>query len=372
MSDSMKILKILEVIEMDLEKQRYINKIELCKPMKNEVHLEEIVQFIDSFLVKLNVDFLRRLMISSSKFETPWRDEKFVNSLGYVFNKEAECAPAINKIFREGTALPLFVVKKMLGLSPFTWKDIEKYLISIRAGRRHGELGINFPILIDHQLGSIVGHILGDGSIDARYSQVFFTNQNEELAEEFYNNVKSIFGIEGRIWIQDSTYGNSKWIKRVASIKEVTEGTQIGLFYPSSLGIILHAILGKFADGRNKKITRQILGSNLEFKKGLIRAFFDDEGSIRSEDHLAKLHQDNEQLLKQIKQMISEFGIETNPLRDYYKKNKIRYALSISGYKNYYKFYHFIGCTSSKKRKEFELLIDKVKNSKHFKKKFSL
>ena len=70
--------------------------------------------------------------------------------------------------------------------------------------------------------------------------------------------------------------------------------------------------------------------------------------------------------------LLKSLGIEPQKVRSYKKKNKLRYYFNITGFREYYRFYHSIGCTSSKKKKEFELLINKVKNSKQFKKKYAL
>ena len=44
------------------------------------------------------------------------------------------------------------------------------------------------------------------------------------------------------------------------------------------------------------------LESNDDFKKGLIRSFSDDEGSVNSNSHTVRLHQDNKELLEGIKE----------------------------------------------------------------------
>lgn len=341
--------------------------------LNRDVRLQDLVPFIGNFLVKLKIDFLRRLITKASKSTKPWCNKKFVESIGYTFNEEWGFSPGMEKTFRKGTALPISTLQKIIELSKFKWDEVENNVISLRAGRNRGEVSIKFPIRINRSLGLITGHIIGDGSIDKRYSQVFYTNQNKELAHEFYLNMQEIFGVDGRIWSQRADfYNGSKWIKRVNAIDDIPDKMQIGLFYPSIVGKILHVILGKFAAGKRKYITKQILDSVEEFKIGLIASFFDDEGSVQADHHLVRFYQNSKKILDQIRLMLKEIKIGSNPIRHYYKTGKKRHYFSITGYKNYYLFYKLVGCTSSNKRREFETLIGKVRNSKRFKSKFAI
>lgn len=186
--------------------------------------------------------------------------------------------------------------------------------------------------------------------------------------------MKLIFGIGPRIWVQKkrSFEERSEWLMKVKILKEVPKGHSVGLFYPKICTDILYTICGKFAEGKTKKITKEIKGFDKEFKKGLIRAFFDDECSINSKNHTLRLHQDRKDILEDIKQILKDFDIDSNVIKSYNKRGKLRYYFNINGFKNYYRFFKIIGCTAPKKKREFRLLINKVKNSKRFKKKYSL
>jgi len=161
-------------------------------------------------------------------------------------------------------------------------------------------------------------------------------------------------------------------MKRVSDLNYVPDGHNVGLFYPKICSDILYAICGTFAEGKSKKITPEIWNFNLEFKKGLIRAFFDDEGSVRSDNHTLRFHQDNRELLEQIRILIVELGVKPHSIKVYIKRNKQRHYFNINGFREYALFSQIIGCTSSSKKEELDLLINKVKNSKYFKKKFAL
>ena len=130
------------------------------KLTKNEVYLEDLVPYLDNFLVKLNHDFLKQLMLNSSNSQKPWRNKEFVEYIGYTYNQKIGASSALSAVFREGRSLHLSVIKKMINISTFNWKDTQNNLISIRAGRNRQGLKINFPIYIDQKLGQIIGHIL--------------------------------------------------------------------------------------------------------------------------------------------------------------------------------------------------------------------
>src|SRR3989338_5321669 len=269
--------------------------------------------------------------------------------------------------------IPMSKLLKTLELSNYIWRDIEQNLISIKAGINHGEVKPKFPVMIDHKLGSIVGYILGDGSIDKKYSQVFFSNSNIELLIEFSTFMNKIFGVNPRIWVQkEANFDNTEWLGRVNDFNNIPNGHNVGLFYPKICGQMLHSICGKFAHGKTKKITSEIKNFDTDFKKGLIRAFFDSEGSVRSDCRTMRFYQDNRELLEEIRLMLEELGITSHEIRYYVKRSKLRHYFNITGFKHYYNYYHIIGCTSSRKAKEFELLITQVQNSKYFKKKFAL
>lgn len=370
----MKILKILEVFEMKLEKQKYINKFKLPKQMEREVYLEDLVPFLQKTHVKLDLCFLNKLLQNASKSNKPYRNQEFAKKIGCPVNKNKKSAMTIYGWITGYRTVPFSKLTKIVDLSDYNWGDIETNLISIKAGIRSGEILPISPIKIDEKIGSIIGHILGDGSIDKRFHSLFYSNSNIELLNEFSKNMEELFGIAPRVWVQQkSTFeGKTKWLKKIKNLNKIPKGHSVGLFYTKICSDILYALFGRFAEGKNKKITHQIINLNRDFKKGLIRAFFDDEGSIRADSHMVRFHQDNKELLEKIRLLLKDLGIKPHEIKSYIKRNKSRYYFNICGFKEYYRFYHLIGCTSSKKKKEFELLINKVRDSKYFKKKYAL
>jgi hypothetical protein len=337
----------------------------------NEIYLSDLTNCLKNTYVRLDLDFLAKLLKNASKCESPAINKEFIAKIGGKFNKNARAYNAIYFWINGRTTIPFNKLIQIVEMSDYSLENTEKHIISIKCGRKKGEIYPKFPIIISRGLGSIVGHILGDGSTDKRFNAIFYSNSNVELLQEFRRYMRDIFGIEPRIWVQEKPqFGKTKWMKRLSQLRNIPNGHNVGLFYPRICGITLHEIFGKFAYGKNKCITEQIKNSNRKFKIGLLRAFFDDEGSVRCDSHTARLHQDNKEILEDIRSMLKEFGITSHEIKSYLKRNKIRHYFNINGFKEYHLFYNSIGCTSSKKKEQFELLINKVKNSRFFRKKY--
>lgn len=342
--------------------------------MKNQFGLEDLSLQLSKAHVKLNLSFLNKLLESASNSDFPHRDKIFSRKIDCPMNKNKKSAMTIYGWMSGYRTILMLKLIKIVNLSKYSWADVEKNLISIKAGIRRGEIKPNFPIVIGEKIGTVVGPILGDGSVDKRFHSVFFSNSDLELLKEFSKNMEYIFGIKPRIWVQRKKkfHEKSEWMIRVDNLKKVPQNHCVGLFFPKICCDILYILFGKFAEGKNKKITDEIKKSNKKFKLGLLRSFFDDEGSINSLNYMIRIHQDDKIILENMKTFLEEFGIKSQMIRSYNKMEKDRFYFNITGFKEYYWFYNKIGCTSKRKQKEFKLLINKVQNSRYFKKKYAL
>lgn len=342
--------------------------------MEEQISLRDLAPYLSETHIKLDLFFLNKLLKDSSKSDSPHRDKEFAKRIGCPINKTKDSAMTIYGWMKGYRTISLSKLIRILEHSSFSWEDVEKNLIFIKAGIRNGEISPRFPIKIDNKLGSIVGHILGDGSIEKRFHAVFYSNSNLDLIKEFSMFMEELFGIKPRIWVQKRKLFNEKseWLMKVKSFDEIPEKHPVCLFYPKICCDILYTICGKFAEGKNKNITKEIKELNLSFKKGLLKAFFDDEGSINAKSYTMRLHQDRKDILEDLRIILNEFKINSNIIRSYSKLNKLRYYFNITGFREYFNFYNRIGCTSKNKQYEFELLINKVKDSKYLKKKYSL
>jgi hypothetical protein len=316
--------------------------------------------------LKLKTDFCKKLFKSITKKYPPY-DEDLARYLGIKIYKNRKLNENIQRWFLTGV-VPLLIIRKILHKSSLSWKDVEKNLegMKLRGGINEIYVKPVFPILLNEDLACIVGHILGDGSIDKRLSQPFYSNKDKKLLNEFQLSMKNIFGVKPRIWIQrgNNFKKRSKWIKRVNSIEEIPTGLQGGLFYPKIIGLLLYGIFGQFAKGSSKQVPKIVFGLSKEFKARLIRAFYDDESTVCTESRHIRVFQDNKKVLKDIQKLLIEFDIPTSKIKWYIKGKKRRYYFDINGYFIFLKFKKEIGFSSRNKSNDLNKLIRKLESSK--------
>lgn len=332
-----------------------------------EVRLEDIAKHPNKIYVKLGAKFLTDILKKASKSGKPHRNLDFCKKLGVKINNKAWSSLTVSHWIKFNRAIPLSKLYVIQSLSNTSWNNIESNLISLRAGFAGKEVFIKFPIMIEKELGSIAGHILGDGSIDKRYKQVFFSNSNKELLNEFYYYMKNIFGIRPRIWMQRKTIAfkeKTRWERRLSSIEELKGSKNCGLFYPTICGLMLNMIFDNFSIGKEKRITSKIKIAPEEFKAGLIRAFCDDEGTVGSKS--IRIHQDRKDILLNISRFLRGFYIYPGTIKEYMRKSKTRCYVDIHRKSNLIKFRDNIGFTSTKKMQRLRdiCVIKNYKNSK--------
>ena len=323
-----------------------------------KVSLSELIPSIRDCFILVKEPFLKKVLFSVSKEKKAYRDQQFVETAGYRFNHRTGCSPGLYAVFKGEKSIRAKNLEKILKLSEYEWGDVEKNLVYLKAGRRRGWIKPTFPMSVDERLGSIIGHILGDGSIDRKYSQVFFSNTNKDLLYDFQQNMLMVFGVQPRVWVQKKRKfeEKSKWILRVSDIGKAPKNHPVGLFYPSICGKVLMTIFGEFAKGKHKEITQEILEADIGFKKKLIKAFFDDEGNVFAPSYTLRFYQDDKQLLSKLQMLLREVNITSNPIRHYFKREKRRHYFSITKKENHKRFFENISCNSQKKRAQLSFL----------------
>lgn len=331
---------------------------------KEEFGLKDLVKDFGYFHVKIDKKFLKDLLIKASKNSKPHYNKEFIMQLGMNFTKGKECCLTIYGWTTYEKTIPLEKLAKIVEMTKTDWKEVESKIKFIRCGQRGGEINPIFPIKIEKRLGSIIGHILGDGSIDQRFQQMSFSNSDKDLLKEFADNMISIFGVEPRIWMQKQPYfGNTSWDKKLTNIDELLEGRNCSLFYPRTCSLILNNIFNNFAIGKKKNLTKEILEANKQFKAGLIKAFYDDEGSVDKISYI-RVFQDRKDMLELFRKLLEEFKISSTKVFTYIKGNKERYYFNIHRKTNFIKFQREIGFTSPKKASKLDYLVT-IRNQKN-------
>ena len=319
----------------------------------DEIHLRDLQMVLANTHIVLKQEFLKQLLVNAAKSDFPHKKISFIEKIGCTYNPSSRTSTTIVGWINGYRTIPFKRLQIIISMSDFTWEDVESNVISIKAGIRKGEIMPIFPIKVKEKLGAIVGYILGDGTLDKKYSQIAFYNSNLVLLKHFSNSMKNIFGIEPRIWVQKKKKKLSEksiWVGRVKSLEVVSNSANIALFYPRVCGLILKGIFGDFAVGKTKKITSQIKEANLSFQRGFIRAFFDSEGSAYNYRSMIRVYQDNKIMLQEIRGLLSNFDIKTNNVRTYVQRNKERSMFDITNTKNFMKFHKEIGFLSPKKK----------------------
>jgi len=317
--------------------------------------------------VKLNKEFVRELLGSLSNGSAPRTCVRLADLLGVTYNHKFNRSPVISNWLDGKRAIPIKKLKRVIELSEYSWENISANIITIKGPRRNVGLKPKFPIRIDRKLGSIAGHILGDGSIDNVQRHISFSNTNKQLLEEFRCYMKDLFGIEPRIWAQKKTgFDKTEWLSRCESISDIPDGHNGSLFYPTIISEILYVILGEFAKGKFKKVPGLSFNAPDDYKIGLIRAFFDDEASVAVSSYSIRVFQDCRDMLEDIIRLLRSIGIEPNTVCYYVKRGKNRFHFDITSYENLKRFRDVVGFTSANKLEKLEMLVERIGNSNSF------
>lgn len=323
-----------------------------------KIGLCDLLQILKGAHFKLDISFIKKLLMDASNSSEPHKNLDFVRFLGCKINKKLSLSLGIYQWMNGRRTIKGDKLISIMSKSSFSWKDVESHIIYIKAGIHKGEVNPRFPIYIDEKMGSIIGHILGDGSI-AKNMQPFYSNSNILLLKEFYNHIYSIFGVGGRIWVSKNNKfeEKSEWDKRVYNFYDIPKGRCVGIFYPRIIGLILNHVFDNFAVGKSKSITPPIINSTKKFKSGFIRAFYDDESSVYPESYTIRVFQDNKKVLSCLQNMLTEFNINPNDIRQYIKYNKKRHYFNITRKDNHMRFYNQIGYTSPIKREKLKKML---------------
>ncbi|MBT4192037.1 MAG: hypothetical protein HOE11_01900 [Candidatus Diapherotrites archaeon] len=331
--------------------------------MKRIFHINDFCKDHGYFHVTLKRGFLKELLIKTAHDTIPHQNVKLITYLKMKPTKNQKACLTIYGWTSGKRSIPLEKLNKIISLSNYSWQKLEKQIISIKAKTGKGTITPHFPIKLDEKIGSIIGHILGDGSIDKKYFQLSFSNSNQDLLNEFKTNMQDIFGISPRIWMQKKpNYNNTEWDKRLKNINDLKAGRNCSLFYPTICGLILNAMFNNFAIGKNKRIQKDIFDTPKKFKIGLIRAFYDDEGSVYKSSRQIRLFQDNQKILETFRKLLEELDITTSEVHTYLKHNKKRHYFNIYRKTNFIKFQKQISFTSKRKA---QLLNDLITTKNH-------
>jgi len=148
-------------------------------------------------------------------------------------------------------------------------------------------------------LATIIGHTLGDGGI-TKQKFLRYSNTEEFLIDEFRYATEQVFNAN-----PTSYYRESSGIIR--------------LTYPRLFSRVLLCLFGKFSLGKDsKKITPQIESMPMELKIRLMRAWYNDDGSVPDSERYkcVTFKQKDKKLILWVQKTLKELGIKSKLSKD--------------------------------------------------------
>lgn len=235
--------------------------------------------------------------------------------------------------------IPLWVIKKSCKTKRLKG-IIEKGIENIRVRGGNPIINPKLSIKESPSLYRTIAHLIGDGYA-GKEKVPYYSNTNKKLRQQFKKDLQ-IFG-------KIKTY-------------ERTPNTTPCIMFPKPISDILRYIFDiDFI--RPSKLPKEIFEAPKECKRVFLQALFDDDGTIST---VLSIGIHNENILKQIKQLLDEFNIITGKITKlpYQTKKVIKYRMSFNVFKKSYKnFQKEINFSHPSKVKNLEFAI-KTQNRK--------
>lgn len=294
-------------------------------------------------------------------FNVALQKEIYVNNIA----KKLECYRDSIRLMKNGQVkfIKWQTIKKLLEIDEISYKELEKHVLAVKAGKSGRINETKFPIKESKELALLVAKGMGDGNIEKNF-RFSYWNKEKELINEFSNVVIIVAG------------------KSKVTINKLKDGRIQAKCNPF-VGLIVH--LNGVTTGnktlQNFNVPVWIKNGTREIKASFIRGLFDDEAHvqfvkknrriiiaqckwIRKVDSLENFFN----LIRKI--LLNDFGIESTKVRrqnifvDEKGRRKVILNFSISRKENLKKFYNAICFTSSKKRKRLKRILSSFDDNK--------
>ena len=311
-----------------------------------QLSLTQLIK-IPKIRVVIDKSYFKILLRRASCKTNPLKDVILIRSLRISYF-------GLLSLMRNTKSIPLPVMVKLMKITNESEAKVLKQIQGVCFERSRMPLQIKMPLEVGFEIGNIIGHLLGDGGIDSQHSQPCYSNSNKDLLKEMRKNILDIFAVAPRIWMQGppTFEGKTTWDKKLSSIDECLWGRNCSLFYPTSVGRILNSLFGNFAKGKFKQIPLEFVNYSKEFKRGLIRTFYDDEGTVGEKN--IRVFQSKKEILSVLREILFSIGITPAEIKLYYKNNREHYYFDIFGKTNLETFDKLIGFTSKEKSKKLK------------------
>ena len=200
----------------------------------------------------------------------------------------------LNEII-EAVKLPKTTVYYHISAIPLSSESREKITkrnilrLQLLSKRRKGKCAPGRTLFLpkdwSKELVFVTAHFMFDGSI--RYGGCDYYNRNISLIESMRKTVKKVFEIDSAIYERD--FG----------VKQLRYN---------------YVELGQFVKNKADQLLAYIRSAPLEYKKVFLKAFFDDEGGVRSYKNIRTVRgfQHNTKTLILIHDLLKDFNIESS------------------------------------------------------------
>ncbi|MDI6825753.1 MAG: LAGLIDADG family homing endonuclease [Candidatus Aenigmarchaeota archaeon] len=323
---------------------------------------------------RVSLEEIFRIELFKKAEEEIGNQKKLAKALGY--SKDISCLKRGYKCYKNKTKkslrfLKAETLKELSKITQISIDEIESRIVGLKSCG--SVISMKFPIYPTKELASIIGHCFGDGHTSIQ--KCWYYNTTRELLEKFKNNLKSAFSTNLELKIKK----DRRKLYR--------------MFIPISIGHLLIMV----GAPKGKKVNQQlvvpdwIINGSKEIKAKFLRALFDDEACVSfrkggKNSIIFGLSTRKEfvkflkEFLNSIQKILSDIGIESNELykgrpsyKPFFGKDKwieipkevksrsIKIEFTITGYKNFLKFFHQIGFTHPLKHMKLQKIISNYK-----------
>jgi len=307
-----------------------------------KITLDDLVKVDPNISAVLNRKKLKEVhALIKSKFGSV---KNFANIMGFRFQ-------TVYNWLKRGVNPKIIVLKQICKMLNIKMKDLVERVICFNEPFRSFIPIHSFPIKVDENLASLIGHSFGDGHIGISFE---YTNKSKELLNEVIDSV------------------NKLPIKNVKVIFNHQPNKTPTLVFPKLVRDILVCAGAPIGNKitNNSEFPVWIKNGDNEIKKAFIRALFDDEGNVSSNRIIrfslskrVNLVNNLHLFFEEIKSILEDLGINGVRIKESESGNgkngkTVENLLTICGFFNLKKFFEVIKFNHPKKMNLLQKLIE--------------
>lgn len=209
-------------------------------------------------------------------------------------------------------------------------------------------------MLIDENLGYVLGVLCGDGYTNSQRGAIGLTASDKDFVNAFGNKIKNYTGEELHFTEEERKVENwsKKWRVEIYSREWSNFFSQFKL------------------KQKNWEVPECIFNSNEEIICSFLRGFYDSEGHCEIWENRGsniRITNSNQEGLKDVKELLETIGIENNIsiYKTEAKDGRVWHRLVIGNLDDKHNFTKKVGSLIDRKRKDLEKIKDEYKNCEY-------